>query len=184
VVNIVLDMLFISSFHVGSYTPTVFAQASIRFACDLAAALAGLGYFAYIMRKTHRLKGNSEGKTMPTLAALVELARPAGYTFTESAIRNAFYLWVVSQIISLGQNYATAWGVFNTIRWGLIMVPVLALEASTLAFVGHRWGRWEDEVVAGTRNLETTWKDIKCKFPQAVSRDLAADTFQGLRNLR
>lgn len=42
----------------------------------------------------------------------------------------------------MGQNYATAWGVFNTIRWGLVMVPVQALEATSNAFVGHRWGVW------------------------------------------
>ncbi|CEJ62532.1 hypothetical protein PMG11_11029 [Penicillium brasilianum] len=42
-------------------------------------------------------------------------------------------------IVQLGETYATAWGVFNTIRWGLIMVPVQALETSTLAFVGHNW---------------------------------------------
>lgn len=57
----------------------------------------------------------------------------------ESAIRNAIYLWIVHEIVQLGEAYATAWGVFNTIRWGLIMVPVQALETSTLAFVGHNW---------------------------------------------
>lgn len=57
----------------------------------------------------------------------------------ESAIRNAIYLWIVHEIVQLGETYATAWGVFNTIRWGLIMVPVQALETSTLAFVGHNW---------------------------------------------
>jgi hypothetical protein len=40
-------------------------------------------------------------------------------------------------------NYATARGVFNTIRWGLIMMPIQALEATTLAFVGHAWGNGE-----------------------------------------
>lgn len=42
--------------------------------------------------------------------------------------------------MSLSTTYATAWGVFNTIRWGLVMVPVLALEATGLTFVDHRWG--------------------------------------------
>jgi hypothetical protein len=59
--------------------------------------------------------------------------------FAESAIRNAIYLWVVHETVQLGEIYATAWGVFNTIRWGLVMVPVQALQASTLAFIGHNW---------------------------------------------
>ncbi|KAJ5116073.1 hypothetical protein N7456_000421 [Penicillium angulare] len=63
-------------------------------------------------------------------------------TMRVSAIRNAIYLWLINRIIQLGDTYATAWGVFTTIRWGLIMVPVQALEASTLAFVGHNWGRF------------------------------------------
>lgn len=46
------------------------------------------------------------------------------------------------EIILLGSDYATSWGMFNTIRWGLVMVPVHALEASTLTFVGHRWGMY------------------------------------------
>ncbi|KAG7287651.1 hypothetical protein NEMBOFW57_007164 [Staphylotrichum longicolle] len=72
-------------------------------------------------------------------------------TLIESAIRNALYLWLVTTIVALGSTYATAWGVFNTIRWGLVMVPVQALEATSLAFVGHRWGAWRREI--GTNTL-------------------------------
>ncbi|KAJ5587692.1 uncharacterized protein N7459_003457 [Penicillium hispanicum] len=72
-------------------------------------------------------------------SAFTTVLKPSVYTFSESCIRNAIYLWLVSRIIQLGENYATSWGVFNTIRWGLVMVPVQALEASTLAFVGHNW---------------------------------------------
>jgi hypothetical protein len=80
------------------------------------------------------------------------LLRPGLLTLAESAIRNALYLWLVSNIVSMGQTYATAWGVFNTIRWGLIMVPVQALEATSLTFVGHRWGAWRREIGTGTRS--------------------------------
>jgi hypothetical protein len=51
----------------------------------------------------------------------------------------------------MGPTYATAWGVFNTIRWGLVMVPVQALEATTLAFVGHAWGAWRRAIGTDTR---------------------------------
>lgn len=66
--------------------------------------------------------------------------------FVESAVRNAIYLWIVSGIIALGSQYATAWGIFNTIRWGLVMVPVQSLEAASLAFIGHNWGQFGQSV--------------------------------------
>lgn len=161
--NIFLDMLFMSPFHVGTHTPTVLGQAGIRLACDMTAALSGLVYFFFIARKMHRQLGSPEEQTKPRLKALGILARPAIYTFAESLVRNVLYLWVVGRIIDLGQDYATAWGVFNTIRWGLIMVPVQALESSALAFVGHRWGQWRAEKAVGpsSRKPSASWNDIK-----------------------
>jgi len=78
--------------------------------------------------------------THASLRALKVLVRPGVLTLAKSAIRNALYLWLVSGIVSLSSNYSTAWGVFSTIRWGLIMVPLQALEATSLTFIGHRWG--------------------------------------------
>lgn len=145
--NIVLDLLIISKFHVGSWTPTIIDQALIRMTCDIASALVGLIYFAFIARRLRRQDGNvtgshAAGPKILFIRSIKTMASPSTYTFVESALRNALYLWLVSSIISLGENYGTAWGVFNTIRWGLVMVPVQALEASTLAFVGHNWGEW------------------------------------------
>ena len=89
VINIMLDLLIISRFHVGSFIPTVNMQALIRLACDLAAALCGLIYLMYI---TFRLRRQMEESVKVTVAALKTLARPSVYPFTESAIRNAIYL--------------------------------------------------------------------------------------------
>ena len=86
-----------------------------------------------------------------SLRGLKILLRPGIMTFLESAIRNALYLWLVHGIVSMGSDYATAWGVFNTIRWGLVMVPVPALEAASLAFIGHAWGRWRREMGVESR---------------------------------
>lgn len=141
IVNITLDLLFILKFHVGSWTLTINDQTLIRLACDVTSALAGLIYFIYIARKMQRQSRSIGDSARPGIKAFKVLTRPSAYTFTESAIRNLLYLWLVSRIISLGESYGTAWGVFNTIRWGLVMVPVQALEASTLIFVGHNWGR-------------------------------------------
>lgn len=139
--NIVLDLLLISPFHIGNYTPTVNTQGAIKLACDMAAAFVGLLYFLYIvvkLRKKHKIDTVSR----PSVAAFLVLLRPGLKTFAESAIRNTLYLWLVANIVSMGTDYATAWGVFNTIRWGLVMVPVQTLEASSLTFIGHRWGQF------------------------------------------
>lgn len=164
VVNIILDLLIISKFHIGSWTPTIIAQALIRLACDMSSALAGLAYFVYIARKMQRSTRGVEEPARPRVKAIKVLARPAAYTFVESALRNSLYLWLVSKIISMGESYGTAWGVFNTIRWGLVMVPVQALEASTLAFVSHNWGRWRARVGVGSRRPKASRKDLAGNF--------------------
>lgn len=160
VINIILDMLIISKFHVGYRAPTVNTQALIRMACDLSSAAAGLAYFIYIVAKLQRQSLEPGTKTRPSLASLKVLAIPGKWTFMESALRNAIYLWLISGIISTGSDYATAWGVFNTIRWGIFMVPVQALEASTLAFIGHAWGEWRASVGATIKRPKATRKDL------------------------
>lgn len=149
--------------------PTINDQALIRLACDMSSALAGLVYFIYIAKKMHRKSSEaSDERVRPGIKAFKVLGRPSVYTFTESAIRNSLYLWLVSRIISLGENYGTAWGVFNTIRWGLVMVPVQALEASTLAFVGHNWGQWRARVGVGLRKPKASRQDLLGIIPLPI----------------
>lgn len=160
-VNILLDLLFFSRFHVGSFKPTINTQASIRLACDLSSAFIGLLYFIYATSIRKRRKAElRQHSTNPSFKALVVLAQPGIATFIESAVRNALYLWLVSGIVSMGSDYATAWGVFNTIRWGLIMVPVQALEATSLTFVSHAWGKWRRRLGKDVRRAKASWKDI------------------------
>lgn len=150
-VNIILDLLIISKFHVGSLKPSVNTQASVRLACDMCAAFAGVVYFLYATSLRSKASAASkDNELLPSIRALMVLLRPGIITFFESAVRNALYLWLVHGIVSMGSDYATAWGVFNTIRWGLVMVPVQALEQTSLAFVGHTWGKWRRE--AGVAN--------------------------------
>jgi Na+-driven multidrug efflux pump len=144
-INIVLDLIIISKFHVRGVTPTVNMQAGIQLACNLVSAFAGLAYFVYtttIRSKSPLRDEEPEGNLRPSLAAFYVLARPGAIFFAESAVRNALYLWLIHGIVAMGSDYATAWGVFSTIRWGLIMVPVQALEQSSLAFIGHSWGKF------------------------------------------
>lgn len=159
-INIILDLLIISKFHVGTHTPSINTQAWIRMSCDLIAAACGLLYFLLISIRIQKSDPESTGRAKPSLAALLVLIPPGVWTFFESALRNAIYLWLVSGIVGMGSNYATAWGVFNTIRWGVIMVPVSALEQSTLAFVGHAWGRWRAEVGPSERRPKASRRDI------------------------
>ncbi|KAF2279454.1 uncharacterized protein EI97DRAFT_448205 [Westerdykella ornata] len=146
-VNIILDLIIISRFHVGGITPTVNMQAGI--------SLAWLAYFlstTTISSANSALHNNiSARKTTPSLPALITLSKPGFIFFLESAVRNALYLWLVHGIVSLGSDYATAWGVFSTIRWGLIMVPVMALEATALTFVGHSWGKFRAWLQLGSQ---------------------------------
>ncbi|KAK7720960.1 hypothetical protein SLS64_001253 [Diaporthe eres] len=163
-INIVLDLIIISKFHVRGVTPTVNTQAAIQLACNLASAFIGLGYFLYAnslkaSRNTFPSQhlDESQASLRPSLSALKVLIRPGLTTFAESAIRNALYLWLVTTIVALGTTYATAWGIFNNIPWGLVMVPVQALEATSLAFIGHRWGQWRRDIGPSTRRPRVSW---------------------------
>ncbi|KAF7509376.1 hypothetical protein GJ744_008099 [Endocarpon pusillum] len=60
----------------------------------------------------------------------------------------------------MGSGYATAWGVFVTIRWGLVMVPVNAMEATSSAFVGHAWGAWRRKVGIDFRRAKAKREDV------------------------
>lgn len=175
--NIVLDMLFLSTFRVAKIKPTVNTQAAIRLVCDALAAGCGLMYYLvksrHLVAEDRRSEGsdadsrNSHQSLRPSIKGLSVLARPGVFTFLESAFRNVIYLWLVSGVVSMGLTYATAWGVFNTIRWGLIMVPVQALEASSSTFIGHRWGVWRKRVGLDSENhrVKATNKDLICMSP-------------------
>ncbi|EXJ88570.1 hypothetical protein A1O1_05500 [Capronia coronata CBS 617.96] len=160
IINILLDMLLISRFHVGSFTPSANTQAGIRLGCDFAAAFVGLASFLIITLRLRRAEALGE-VPRPTVKALLVLLRPGIPPFVESAVRNALYLWLVANIVSMGTDYATAWGVFNTIRWGLVMVPVQTLEATALAFTGHAWGQWRSDVGGGRRMATAGRKQIR-----------------------
>ncbi|KAI9046346.1 uncharacterized protein KD926_004186 [Aspergillus affinis] len=143
VVNIVLDLLVISKFHVGSWTPNVNIQAAIRLSCDMVAAVSGLVYFIITTNRAEPRHRRPWSREVLNLSALFTLLKPGSLTFLESAIRNTLYLWLVAGIVAMSADYATAWGTFTTIRWGLVMVPVQALEATSLAFVGHVWASFK-----------------------------------------
>lgn len=169
-VNIILDLIIISRYHVGSFKPTVNMQGIIQLACTLTASLMGLAYFLYFVSlsswrklRQYPAEGHSirdSASLSPSFRGLRVLLRPGLIFFAESAIRNALYLWLVTTVVALGSVYATAWGVFNTIRWGLVMVPVQALEATSLQFIGHKWGQWRQLIGVNNRRPKAGLKEI------------------------
>ncbi|OTA07469.1 NACHT domain WD40 repeat-containing protein [Trichoderma parareesei] len=185
-VNIILDLLIISNFHVGSFQPTVNTQGIIQLVCNLTAAFIGLAYFLYsaslsTWRKQHHVPLNglttsshNNHSLSPSLRALRVLLPPGLIFFAESAIRNALYLWLVTTVVALGSVYATAWGVFNTIRWGLVMVPVQALEATALQFIGHKWGQWRQLIGPNNRRPKASWNELFSLISPAIRSLLIA----------
>ncbi|KAI4249121.1 MAG: hypothetical protein L6R42_009064, partial [Xanthoria sp. 1 TBL-2021] len=173
-VNILLDLLIISKFHVGSLKPSINTQASIRLACDMCSAFAGLLYFVYATSFRSGLATTHKSALFPSRRALKVLLPPGTITFIESAVRNALYLWLVHGIVSMGSDYATAWSVFNTIRWGLVMVPVSALEATSLAFIGHAWGHWRREVGVENRKPKMARRQLVAVVRPALTSIIIA----------
>ncbi|TVY88889.1 hypothetical protein LAWI1_G003795 [Lachnellula willkommii] len=151
-----LDAIIISRVRIGDQTSAI-NHALIRMACDLVSGACGLVYFVWIADRTIHKDAEDKGlplelsKSRPCLASLEILFRHGIWTFGESIIRNSLYLWLVHGIIKISGDYATAWGVFNTIRQGILMVPLQALEASTLTFIGHAWGRWRQYIGPGPK---------------------------------
>lgn len=158
-IQIFLELALVSTVRVGGFEPTIHTVATIKLVCDLAGAIAGLLYFLYLVKKTTAKQAiDTRGLRWFSAHSLKKLALPGRWTFTESAVRNAIYLWQIHGVVSMGQAYATAWGVFNTIRWGIIMVPVNALEATSNTFVGHRWGMVHPKT---KHSPGASWSDIK-----------------------
>ena len=109
-VNIILDLLFLSTFRVTT-NADVNTQAVIRLCCDATGALAGVAFYLYIaglvpLKRVENERGVNDSRR-PDIKGLVRILRPGSYMFTESAVRNTLYLWLVSGIVSLGNDYAT-----------------------------------------------------------------------------
>ncbi|QRV83623.1 MATE efflux family protein [Ceratobasidium sp. AG-Ba] len=188
--NIILDFIFLSTFRVHtSKPPTVNTQASIRMACNGLGCLAGLVYFVYVvgrLRKHHRLDEIWKTIWLPTWGSFIALAKPGLHTAVESAVRNALYLWLIHGIVALGSDYATAFSSFNTIRWGLVMVPVNALSATSSTFVGHEWGLWRERALtqgfnqASLKDLLGPFKIIPLHQSTGIFRPALRSTFIAL----
>ncbi|KXS20257.1 hypothetical protein M427DRAFT_405693 [Gonapodya prolifera JEL478] len=125
-----------------------------------------------------------------------DFVKPGFIFFVESAVRNALYLWLITGIVALAcvphklrhltrgssspsavlrsNVYATAWGVFNTIRWGIVMVPSNALEASSSTFVGHAWSTFQTNHVS-VKDVPGT-SSVEPLVPSAISGEPQTDS--------
>lgn len=168
-VNIILDVLFVSTYRVSKGTATIKVQGIIRLCCDASGALAGLLYFIHISGLLPFRRFEAGDTRKPNFAGLILMAKPGSYTFAESAVRNALYMWLVAGIVTLGNDYTTAFNIFNAIRWGLVMVPVQSLEVTSLTFVGHAWGAFK----ARARRYATNYDLLLIIRPAVLSSLIA-----------
>ncbi|KAK4565652.1 hypothetical protein LTR86_003500 [Recurvomyces mirabilis] len=73
-VNIILDFIIISKFHVSGVKPTVNLQAVNQLACSMAAAIVGLVYFVIITARERRVSNEVEQASVrPSWKALLVL---------------------------------------------------------------------------------------------------------------
>ncbi|KAJ5377284.1 uncharacterized protein N7496_004693 [Penicillium cataractarum] len=93
VINIVLDFLVISKFHVTKQNPTIVSQAVVRLVCDIVSVVAGLLYFSLMVARKVQKEPDGREHLSIGFSAFMTLLKPSVYTFTEFAIRNAIYLW-------------------------------------------------------------------------------------------
>lgn len=77
-VNIFLDLLVISKFHVGGLVLTVNMQAGVRLACDMIAAFSGLSYF--VMTTNRKKKAEA-----PSIRGFLVLFKPESAVLIESS---------------------------------------------------------------------------------------------------
>lgn len=69
-INIILDFLVISKFHVESFEPTVNMQATTPLACGIAASLVGLGHLTTVILCNHKESLNRGDEVEPITPSL------------------------------------------------------------------------------------------------------------------
>ncbi|KIJ56233.1 hypothetical protein M422DRAFT_40995 [Sphaerobolus stellatus SS14] len=151
-IQIFLELALVSTVQVKGFTPTTHTRATIKLICDRSTLLS-LPY-----TQGHSPYGHEESEMV--LLYILSRARVARkMDFYRERDQKCDIFMAIHGVVGMGQAYATARGVFNTIRWGLIMVPVNALEATSNAFVGHRWGIYQSSKI--TSPSATSWSDIR-----------------------
>lgn len=139
IVNIALNLLIVFKFHVDNWTLNINMQADIHLSCDMIAAVSGLLYFFTsncIRMSQWYYHWHSE---LSSFWVFFILLKPGIIIFIESVIQNMLYLWLVAEVVAMSAEYITAWKVFTTIQWELIMILVQALKATSLTFIEHYW---------------------------------------------
>ncbi|TVY82521.1 hypothetical protein LSUE1_G003878 [Lachnellula suecica] len=176
--NMILDVTVMSQYGTLVHQPSMINQAAINMTCDLASAALGLWYFKRVTTKYTKerttattgpngWKAIDKSKARPCYASLKVLFQHGIWTFIESAIRNLILVYLmIGLTTALKTENATAWNAFRDIRLGMLLVPLQALETSTLTFVGHAWGEWRKEVGPTETQVEVkeSEKDKLTKF--------------------
>ncbi|KAF9053447.1 hypothetical protein BJ165DRAFT_1340079, partial [Panaeolus papilionaceus] len=106
-------------------------------------------------------------------AHFMELYNVGQWTFLESAMRNAVYMWQMHDITSLGLEYALVWATFGVVRRITVDIPVRSLELTTNTFVGNNWRVYLERKKTGSRDL-TSWCEIRELTSPALKSTIVA----------
>jgi hypothetical protein len=74
----------------------------------MSSAVADLAYFVSRSLRLDKDLKDIEESIKSSLTALKSLIRSEFTTFVKSAVRNALYLWLIINIVSMSSTYATA----------------------------------------------------------------------------
>lgn len=147
--NIALDLILLSKFRPVATNVSVGTQAMLRMICDLVALTAGLLFFfgrqyndiREICLEQEWNVQREYRRVRPSVRHFKQIVR-AGFWFQLEVIcRAPLELVFNRRIVSYGQTFATANGVFASLRMGLAWIPAVAIVSSCDTFVGHAWGR-------------------------------------------
>ncbi|KAI9099867.1 hypothetical protein DFS34DRAFT_680246 [Phlyctochytrium arcticum] len=141
ILNIILDAALLSPYRVDKAIPTYNTQAAIRLSCDGFGAFVGCVYFVYLV---YKIKPRGTKFPIPTFHTVLVILHPGNFSVVEAALRHGLLHWLAAAIVPLSAPYAAAFGVFKKIRLGLIMVPALALDRTSVTMMGHRWGAFRE----------------------------------------
>ncbi|KAF8755592.1 hypothetical protein RHS01_05127 [Rhizoctonia solani] len=161
VAGLVMSLIFVAS---ASRLAAAFVPANVRAASIGYVQISSFSALTSATETAVSLATRSIDR--PDVPLIISLCRTLANIILDFAFLSTFRVKAVREptvntqasirMACLGSDYATA---FNTIRWGLVMVPVNALAATSSTFVGHEWGLWRERALIRGSN-QASLEDI------------------------
>jgi len=176
-INIILDMLIIPKFHVGSSNPTVNMQAVIQLSYNMSSTVIGLGYFIYCTGKHQRF--------MPQDVRTSPAKLPGSKDFDKTGFSN------IPRVCHSGYTLPVAYQRYHLdgirLRYGLgcFQYHPLGFDHGTRSgtgglvpdICGTCLGGWRARVGSNTRRAQASRSEIVCdcnmsSLPQLLIGDV------------